>query len=146
MVTFGGSQLTRVSNIDGSGFLPAAIHRYHQLLMPAIQVVAGILGTLGQDHAAAGDQTLDFMITHRDVFVVILKANISPRSLEGMRETQMLVQLAGLVLPRVSKTELVRCFSSCYVTEEATDLFPRHLRFLALVSYTLPSWLWPPSS
>lgn len=41
---------------DQGSFLPPAIQRYHQLLMPALQVVDGIIATLGTRHTTASQQ------------------------------------------------------------------------------------------
>ena len=42
--------------LDQDSFLPSAIQRYHQLFMPALQVVDGLLATLGSKHATANHQ------------------------------------------------------------------------------------------
>ncbi|KAJ7082267.1 hypothetical protein B0H15DRAFT_994091 [Mycena belliarum] len=42
------------TNQDSS--LPSAIHRYHQLSMPALQLVDGMLATLGTKHATSSNQ------------------------------------------------------------------------------------------
>jgi nuclear pore complex protein Nup205 len=42
--------------VDQGSFLPSAIHRYHQLLMPALQLVDGMLATLGAKHATVSNQ------------------------------------------------------------------------------------------
>lgn len=41
---------------EQDSFLPSAVHRYHQLFMPALQVVGGILATLGNRHTTATNQ------------------------------------------------------------------------------------------
>jgi nuclear pore complex protein Nup205 len=39
--------------LDHDHFLPSAIQRYHQLLLPALQLVNTILATLGSGHSIA---------------------------------------------------------------------------------------------
>jgi nuclear pore complex protein Nup205 len=39
--------------LDHDHFLPSAIQRYHQLLLPALQLVNTILATLGPGHSIA---------------------------------------------------------------------------------------------
>jgi nuclear pore complex protein Nup205 len=39
--------------LDHNHFLPSAIQRYHQLLLPALQLVNTILATLGSGHSIA---------------------------------------------------------------------------------------------
>lgn len=41
---------------DQDSFLPSAIHRYHQLIMPVLQLVHGLLSTLGPKHTTAAHQ------------------------------------------------------------------------------------------
>lgn len=41
---------------DHDSFLPSAVQRYHQLFMPALQLVDGLLATLGPGHATALSQ------------------------------------------------------------------------------------------
>ena len=44
--------------LDHDHFLPSAIRRYHQLLMPALQLIDTILATLGSGHSFAVNQVL----------------------------------------------------------------------------------------
>ena len=41
---------------DQSGLLPSAIQRYHQLFMPTLQLINGVLMTLGSSHQTATSQ------------------------------------------------------------------------------------------
>lgn len=45
-----------VSSADRDSFLPGALQRYHQLLIPALQLVAAILFTSGPKHTTANQQ------------------------------------------------------------------------------------------
>jgi hypothetical protein len=42
--------------LDQDTFLPSAVQRYHQLFMPALQVVDAMLATLGNKHTTATHQ------------------------------------------------------------------------------------------
>jgi len=44
--------------LDHDHFLPSAIQRYHQVVMPALQLVNTILATLGSGHSFAVNQVL----------------------------------------------------------------------------------------
>ena len=44
--------------LDHDHFLPSAIQRYHQIFMPALQLVNTILATLGSGHTFAVNQVL----------------------------------------------------------------------------------------
>jgi nuclear pore complex protein Nup205 len=48
--------MTRPSTPEQDSFLPSAIQRYHQLFMPALQLVYGVLATLGPQHVTAANQ------------------------------------------------------------------------------------------
>lgn len=48
------SLLTPIPDMDS--FLPSAILRYHQLLVPALQLALSMMTTLGQQHASATTQ------------------------------------------------------------------------------------------
>lgn len=40
---------------DRDSFLPSAVQRYHQLFMPALQLVSGLLISLGPKHVTAAN-------------------------------------------------------------------------------------------
>ncbi|KAJ7310948.1 hypothetical protein DFH08DRAFT_974109 [Mycena albidolilacea] len=69
------------SFMDQNSFLPSAIHRYHQLFMPALQLVDGMLATLGTKHA-----TIPLIL---------------------VEEMHLLVSLCAGVLTHVPKSELL---------------------------------------
>ncbi|KAI0033042.1 nucleoporin Nup186/Nup192/Nup205 [Vararia minispora EC-137] len=93
--------------IDKGGFLPSAIQRYHQLLLPALQLINAILATLGQGHTTAASQTLEFLNAHRDTIVILLKSNADEIPLAVLEEIYLLAVLCGSVLPKVEKHELM---------------------------------------
>jgi nuclear pore complex protein Nup205 len=45
--------------LDHDHFLPSAIQRYHQLFLPALQLIDAILATLGPGHLFAVNQVED---------------------------------------------------------------------------------------
>ena len=50
--------------IDQDSLLPSAIQRYHQLLMPALQVVDVMLATLGSKHTTATHEVSQIFSSH----------------------------------------------------------------------------------
>ncbi|KAI5985097.1 nucleoporin Nup186/Nup192/Nup205 [Pisolithus albus] len=94
------------SFMDRDSFLPSAIQRYHQLFMPALQVVVAMLSSLGVKHATASHQALDFLSNHRDTIIIMLKNDSEEVGLSYVEEVHLLVSLSGSLLPYVSKTEL----------------------------------------
>lgn len=47
---------THQSNTENDSFLPSATQRYHQLLLPALQVLVALVATLGSKHITAINQ------------------------------------------------------------------------------------------
>jgi nuclear pore complex protein Nup205 len=82
------------------------MQRYHQAFMPALRLVNGILATLGQFHAAAKNQALEFLVQHRDTLVILLKSGDFD-SLAIIDEVRLVVHMCAEIFPRVPKEELV---------------------------------------
>ena len=55
--------LAQTALADNDSFLPSAIQRYHQLFLPALQVISGILVTLGYRHTTAVNQVRVYVCT-----------------------------------------------------------------------------------
>ncbi|KAF8130340.1 nucleoporin Nup186/Nup192/Nup205 [Boletus edulis] len=81
------------SFMDQDSFLPRAIQRYHQLFMPALQLVVAMLASLGTKHTTANNQALEFLSSHRDTIYI--------------EEIHLLVSLSGSLLSLVPKSELL---------------------------------------
>ncbi|KZT24940.1 hypothetical protein NEOLEDRAFT_1178711 [Neolentinus lepideus HHB14362 ss-1] len=97
--------------IDQDSFLPSAIERYHQLFMPALHTVDAILTTLGSQHASASKQTLEFLNSHRETIIILLKNESSTVSLSMVEEIHLLISLCVGVLPLIPKPELLSASS-----------------------------------
>ncbi|KAF8154003.1 nucleoporin Nup186/Nup192/Nup205 [Crassisporium funariophilum] len=95
------------SFIDLDSFLPSAVQRYHQLFMPALQIVDGMLATLGSKHTTATHQALDFLSNHGSTIAILLKNEAESVSLPTLEEIHLIVALCTSVLPSVPKTELL---------------------------------------
>lgn len=95
------------SFMDQDSFLPSAIQRYHQLFMPALQLVAAMLTTLGTQHATASSQALDFLSSHRETIIILLKNDSEEIGLSIVQEIHLVVSLSRSVLTLVPKTELM---------------------------------------
>ncbi|KAI9512151.1 nucleoporin Nup186/Nup192/Nup205 [Russula earlei] len=94
------------SFIDHHHFLPSAIQRYHQLFMPAVQLIDTILATLGSGHSFAVNQALEFLSSHRDTIVMILRNDGDEYFLSVLDEIHLLVYLCSVIFPSVPKSEL----------------------------------------
>ncbi|KAH9064457.1 nucleoporin Nup186/Nup192/Nup205 [Lactarius vividus] len=91
--------------IDQGHFLPSAIQRYHQLFLPALQLIDAILATLGSGHSFAVNQALEFLSSHRDTIIMLL-GNDAEISLSVLDEIHLLVYLCSVVYPSAPKSEL----------------------------------------
>jgi nuclear pore complex protein Nup205 len=94
------------SFIDHNHFLPSAIQRYHQLFVPALQLVNTILATLGSGHSFAVNHALEFLSSHRDTVTMILRNDTDEMSLSVLDEIHLLVNLCSAIFPSVPKSEL----------------------------------------
>ncbi|KAH0834004.1 hypothetical protein J3R83DRAFT_11240 [Lanmaoa asiatica] len=95
------------SFMDQDSFLPSAIQRYHQLFMPALQLVVAMLASLGTKHTTANNQALEFLSSHRDTIVIMLKNDSEEVALSYIEEIHLLVSLSGSLLPLLPKSELL---------------------------------------
>ncbi|KAG6865339.1 hypothetical protein C0991_003376 [Blastosporella zonata] len=95
------------SFMDQDSFLPSAIQRYHQLLMPALQVVDGMLATLGNKHHTLVNQALDLLSSHSATFTILLKNDAEYVPLAFLEEIHLIVTLSANVLPVVPKSEML---------------------------------------
>ncbi|KZT39178.1 hypothetical protein SISSUDRAFT_665994 [Sistotremastrum suecicum HHB10207 ss-3] len=92
--------------LDASSFLPNALHRYHQLLLPALQLIDSVLATLGSSSKQASKQAFDFLIAHRETITILLKDNSSEISLASFQDRQLLVSICSYVFPSIERTKL----------------------------------------
>ncbi|KAF9445985.1 hypothetical protein P691DRAFT_777187 [Macrolepiota fuliginosa MF-IS2] len=95
------------SFIDQDSFLPSAVQRYHQLFMPALQVVSGLLATLGSKHSTVTNQVLEFLASHGSTLVILLKNDADHISLGILDEIHLIINLCTNVLPSVPKSEVL---------------------------------------
>ncbi|KAJ7777509.1 nucleoporin Nup186/Nup192/Nup205 [Mycena maculata] len=121
------------SFMDQDSFLPSAIHRYHQLFMPALQLVDGMLATLGTKHATVSSQALDFLSSHSATIVILLKNETAQIPLALVEEMHLLMSLCAGVLPHVPKSELLSPHSGFGAI---------HAAVLALATKSLGSVRW----
>ncbi|KAF6749589.1 nucleoporin Nup186/Nup192/Nup205 [Ephemerocybe angulata] len=105
--------------MDNDTFLPSAIARYHQLFMPAIQVVDGILAVLGSKHTTATNQALNFLSSHGSTVAILLKTDTDYVTLAMLEEIHLLVTMCAVLLPTVPKTDLLSANSGFGVIHAA---------------------------
>ena len=52
-----------MKNPDRDSFLPSAVQRYHQLFLPALQLVSGMLIALGPKHTTGANQVSQLILS-----------------------------------------------------------------------------------
>ena len=114
------------SLLDHDSFLPSAVHRYHQLVLPALELANSLIATLGVSSQASKPvrffypfsigsersdchclQALDFLLAHRETFLILLRESTPAPSLQQIRELHLLVSMCSYVTSRVERAELV---------------------------------------
>ncbi|VDB86731.1 unnamed protein product [Peniophora sp. CBMAI 1063] len=88
--------------IDRDAFLPSAIQRYHQLLLPTLQLLTQLHSTLAL-HQTCTAQTIRFLTSHADTLSILLKS--PPSSLAALSEQKLVVELCRGVLRGVEGRE-----------------------------------------
>ncbi|KAF8523808.1 nucleoporin Nup186/Nup192/Nup205 [Gautieria morchelliformis] len=92
------------SFLDHDNFLPSAVHRYHQLVLPAIELVNSIIATLGAS-SQASKLALEFLLAHRETFLILLRDSTLVPSLQQIREMHLLISMCSYVTTRVERAE-----------------------------------------
>ncbi|KAF8890672.1 nucleoporin Nup186/Nup192/Nup205 [Infundibulicybe gibba] len=95
------------SFMEHDSFLPSAIQRYHQLFMPALQVIDGMLATLGSKHTTFTNQAMDFLSNHSSTIVILLKTDSEVIPTALLDQIHLIVVLCTSVLVSVPKSELL---------------------------------------
>ncbi|KAG8950572.1 hypothetical protein FRC04_007391 [Tulasnella sp. 424] len=86
--------------LDFDSFLPTAVQRYHQIIIPALQLVVSILSASGQAPTVL-KQALDFVLTQRKTILALLTDYWDHLTLSRLKDLQLLVSLCSFVLPAV---------------------------------------------
>jgi len=58
---------------DDAGFIPSVMHRYRQILFPALKLCLSVLTSMGLENTTANSHVLLFLIGHIDVVMTILR-------------------------------------------------------------------------
>ncbi|TIA87204.1 hypothetical protein E3P99_03320 [Wallemia hederae] len=93
--------------MDYESFLPPAAERYHQLLLPTLQLASTVLSSVGSTSTVAAKEALGFAYAHREVFLEILRDNPALTSLALVREHHLIVCTLQQVQSAVSDDDLI---------------------------------------
>ncbi|XP_071408089.1 nuclear pore complex protein Nup205 isoform X1 [Pithys albifrons albifrons] len=82
---------------DPPVFIPAPVERYHQILLPALQLCQVILTSSMAQHLQAAGQVLQFLISHSDTIQAILRCqDVSVGSLQELASLTGIISKAAL--------------------------------------------------
>ncbi|XP_059473287.1 nuclear pore complex protein Nup205 [Neocloeon triangulifer] len=76
--------------------IPGTLTRYHQILMPALKLCSSVLNTMGNDNMSCVHEVTHFMISHGDVFQLILRGGSPNLPMEALQELNLVVKLLSI--------------------------------------------------
>ncbi|KZT54718.1 hypothetical protein CALCODRAFT_373738 [Calocera cornea HHB12733] len=91
--------------MDLDSFLPSLTERYHQLLLPALQLATTVLSFSPRPSSGLAQSVLSFLAAQREVLLILLDS-IGSLTLTTLREVNMLLSLAISVLPALRPEDL----------------------------------------
>lgn len=113
-------------------FIPSASERYHQLLLPALQLVTCVLINLGSESGQATREALNFINTQREMIMTCIRAGEMLTSTTGIQELLLITNLLRMALPVVSDQEIA----------SSTDFGAIHTGILAIANVVCGSQAW----
>ncbi|CAE6492429.1 unnamed protein product [Rhizoctonia solani] len=87
-------------------FLPSALERYHQILVPALEIATSVISTIGSDSPNVAKQALNFILAHRETCLMLFTTEETYLPLASVRELHLFVSLCALVAPHVEAKDL----------------------------------------
>ncbi|CAE6442649.1 unnamed protein product [Rhizoctonia solani] len=87
-------------------FLPSALERYHQILVPALEIATSVVSTIGSDSPNVAKQALNFILAHRETCLMLFTTEETYLPLASVRELHLFVSLCALVAPHVDFKDL----------------------------------------
>ncbi|KAB5590005.1 Nuclear pore complex protein [Ceratobasidium theobromae] len=87
-------------------FLPSAVERYHQILVPALELATSVISTIGSDSPNVAKQALNFILTHRETCLMLFTNEEAYLPLASVQELHLFVALCALVAPYVEWRDL----------------------------------------
>ncbi|CAE6449212.1 unnamed protein product [Rhizoctonia solani] len=113
-------------------FLPSALERYHQILVPALEIATSVVSTIGSDSPNVAKQALNFILAHRETCLMLFTTEETYLPLASVRELHLFVSLCALVAPHVDSKDL----------NDARSLGQVHAAVLELASRILSQGGW----
>jgi hypothetical protein len=94
--------------LDVDSFLPPVFERYHQILLPVLELVSVVASSLGLTSNGAVVEALSFLNAHRETILGLLRDSVGRIPLSTVKELHLLASIFTQVLPTVEQQDLVR--------------------------------------
>ncbi|POW18561.1 hypothetical protein PSHT_05645, partial [Puccinia striiformis] len=114
-------------------FIPSASERYHQLLLPALQLVTCVLISLGSESGLATREASSFINAQREMLMTCIRSAGMLTSSIGIQELLLITSILRIALPAVGDQEIVA---------SSTDFGAIHTGILAIANVVCGSQAW----
>ncbi|KAI9604943.1 hypothetical protein H4Q26_002913 [Puccinia striiformis f. sp. tritici PST-130] len=88
-------------------FIPSASERYHQLLLPPLQLVTCVLISLGSESGLATQEASSFINAQRETLMTCIRSAGMLTSSIGIQESLLITSILQIALPAVGDQEIV---------------------------------------
>ncbi|KAI9616677.1 hypothetical protein KEM48_005093 [Puccinia striiformis f. sp. tritici PST-130] len=113
-------------------FIPSASERYHQLLLPALQLVTCVLISLGSESGLATREASSFINAQREMLMTCIRSAGMLTSSIGIQELLLITSILRIALPAVGDQEIA----------SSTDFGAIHTGILAIANVVCGSQAW----
>ncbi|KAI8456250.1 nucleoporin Nup186/Nup192/Nup205 [Phakopsora pachyrhizi] len=120
------------SHLEFDTFIPSASDRYHQLLLPALQLITSVLVFLGPESTIVAKEALTFVNAQKEMIMTCLRSVELLTSSVGIQELTLISNLLRLALPVVGEQEMV----------SSTDFGAFHTGLLAVANTVCGGQIW----
>ncbi|PLW19220.1 hypothetical protein PCANC_09997 [Puccinia coronata f. sp. avenae] len=117
---------------DFDQFMPSSSERYHQLLLPALQLVTCLLISLGSESGLATREALSFINSQREMIMACIRSAGTLSSSVGLQELILICSILRIALPSVGDQEIA----------SSTDFGAIHTGILAIANVVCGSQVW----
>ncbi|KAG8681201.1 hypothetical protein FRC08_015790, partial [Ceratobasidium sp. 394] len=108
-------------------FLPSALERYHQILVPALELATSVVSTIGSDSPNVAKQAMSFVLARQETCLSLITNQETYLPLANVRELHLFVSLCALVAPHVDERDLNNAQSFGQVNAAVLELASRIL-------------------
>ncbi|EGG11345.1 uncharacterized protein MELLADRAFT_76626 [Melampsora larici-populina 98AG31] len=102
----GRSSQAQLTDPEFDTFIPSASERYHQLLLPALQLVASILIALGSESSTAAREAVSFIAAQREMLITCLRSPVNLSTSVGIQEVHLVTTILRIALPLIGDQEM----------------------------------------